>query len=414
MKSEWKVVILKDIIEFNPRESIKKASIAKKIPMEALSPLQRKIEFVKIENFTGGVKFRNGDTLMARITPSLENGKTAFVDVLNEDEVAFGSTEFFVLRAKQDKILPKYLYYISISNDLRNRAIKSMTGTSGRQRAQKESILDYEIFLPRLDLQKKIVSILDSLDSKIELNNQMIATLEELASTLFKRWFVDFEFPDENGNPYKTSGGKMDESEFGEIPEGWEVGKLSDIGEIIGGGTPSKKKEEYFKEGTISWITPKDLSEKKNVFISHGKTNITNLGLSKSSARLIPAKSVLFSSRAPIGYIAIASKEVSTNQGFKSVVPKEINQSEFVYLLLKNKVTDIESRATGSTFKEVSGSIMKNLPVIIPDSKSINFFCNVVKCWFSQIENLEQENDSLNDTRNILLPRLLSGEYEVV
>ncbi|MGM0168764.1 type I restriction enzyme, S subunit [Enterococcus sp. AZ135] len=268
--------------------------------------------------------------------------------------------------------------------------------------------------IPSMKEQISIVKILDSLTNKIELNNQIITTLEELAATLFKRWFVDFEFPDENVNPYKTSCGKMTESELGEIPEGWEVGKLSDIGEIIGGGTPSKKKEEYFKEGTISWITPKDLSEQKNVFISRGKTNITNLGLSKSSARLIPAKSVLFSSRAPIGYIAIASKEVSTNQGFKSVVPKEINQSEFVYLLLKNKVTDIESRATGSTFKEVSGSIMKKFPVIIPDSKIINIFCSIVKCWFWQIENLEQENDSLNDTRNILLPRLLSGEYEVV
>lgn len=305
----------------------------------------------------------------------------------------------------KSQVEPYYLYYLLSSLELN----KYTTGSA--QPLINQNILNsFNLKLPMIDDQKAIAKFLYSLDTKIELNNQMIGTLAELASTLFKRWFVDFEFPDENGYPYKSSGGKMTESELGEIPEGWEVGKLSDIGEIIGGGTPSKKKEEYFKEGTISWITPKDLSEQKNVFISQGKTNITNLGLSKSSARLIPAKSVLFSSRAPIGYIAIASKEVSTNQGFKSVIPKEINQSEFVYLLLKNKVTDIESRATGSTFKEVSGSIMKNFSIIIPDSKIINIFSSIVKCWFRQIENLEQENDSLNDTRNILLPRLLSGE----
>ncbi|HAR1441191.1 TPA: restriction endonuclease subunit S, partial [Enterococcus faecium] len=226
---KYKKVKLKDIIFFNPKETIKKNQLAKKIPMDALIPFTRKVGYYEVKEFNSGTKFRNNDTLMARITPCLENGKTAYVNILNEDEIAFGSTEYFVLRADENYILPKYLYYISISDKLRNVAIKSMTGTSGRQRAQKESILDFEIELPSISIQKKVLSILDSIDSKIELNNQIISNLEELASTLFKRWFVEFEFPDENGNPYKSSGGKMVYSELGEIPEEWEIIKLSDL-----------------------------------------------------------------------------------------------------------------------------------------------------------------------------------------
>ncbi|MGX7126012.1 restriction endonuclease subunit S [Enterococcus viikkiensis] len=259
----------------------------------------------------------------------------------------------------------------------------------------------------------QIVECLSSLDSKIELNNQMIATLEELAATLFKRWFVDFEFPDKNGNPCKFSGGKMVDSELGEIPEGWQNGTLSDIGEIVGGGTPSKKMIEYYIEGNIPWITPKDLSEQKNTFISNGKTNITELGLKKSSAKMIPEKSVLFSSRAPIGYIAISTQPVSTNQGFKSIIPKKSKHYSFVYLLLKSQVNNIESRATGSTFKEVSGTIMKNFPIILPKESILNDFSKLTDSIFKLILNLEVNVNNLEQTRNLVLPKLLSGELEV-
>lgn len=259
----------------------------------------------------------------------------------------------------------------------------------------------------------QIVECLSSLDSKIKLNNQMIATLEELAAILFKRWFVDFEFPDENGNPYKSSGGKMVDSELGEIPEGWEVGTLSDIGNIVGGGTPSKKILEYYEGGEIPWITPKDLSDQKNVFISKGKVSITPLGLQKSSAKMIPEKSILFSSRAPIGYIAISRQPVSTNQGFKSVVPKNSRWSVFIYLLLQYSVINIESRATGSTFKEISGTAMKNFPIITPTKLIIDEFSKTVNPIFHKIDYLEKEVRSLEKVKNILLPKLLSGEIEV-
>ena len=205
----------------------------------------------------------------------------------------------------------------------------------------------------------------------------------------------------------------MVDSELGEIPEGWENGTLSDIGEIVGGGTPSKKMIEYYIEGDIPWITPKDLSEQKNTFISNGKTNITKLGLKKSSAKMIPEKSVLFSSRAPIGYIAISTQPVSTNQGFKSIIPKKSKHYGFVYLLLKSQVNNIESRATGSTFKEVSGTIMKNFPIILPKENILNDFSKLTDSIFKLILSLEVNVNNLEQTRNLVLPKLLSGELEV-
>ncbi|ETT94181.1 restriction endonuclease subunit S [Enterococcus faecalis] len=410
---KYKQVKLKDVIFFNPKETIKKNQLTKKIPMDALIPFTRKVGYYEVKEFSSGTKFRNNDILMARITPCLENGKTAYVDILNEDEVAFGSTEYFVLRANENYILPKYLYYLSISDGLRNIVIKSMTGTSGRQRAQKEAVLDFEIELPSISIQKKVLSILDSIDSKIELNNQIISNLEELASTLFKRWFVDFEFPDENGNPYKSSGGKMDDSEFGEIPECFQVKKLSDIADVIGGGTPSKKVKEYFEDGNISWITPKDLSINKNIFIDRGKTSITRLGLNKSSAKLLPKNSILFSSRAPIGYTAISKNELATNQGFKSLIALDGIPYQFIFHFIRNNVSKFESIATGSTFKEVSGTAVKNFKIVLPTEEVLQNYADVTSPLFKKIKIVEEENNILTELRDSLLPKLLFGEIEL-
>ncbi|MGO1760072.1 MAG: restriction endonuclease subunit S, partial [Mammaliicoccus vitulinus] len=262
--------------------------------------------------------------------------------------------------------------------------------------------------------QKAISSILKFLDKKLELNKKIIANLEELSQTLFKRWFVDFEFPDENGNPYKSSGGEMIDSELGEIPERWSLGNFENLGKIVGGGTPSKKVSEYYtKQKEIPWITPKDLSKNKNTYIYHGEQDITELGLNKSSAKLINKDSVLFSSRAPIGYIAIAGQEVTTNQGFKSIeVDKNINPY-YVFFLLKYKLPIIEQTASGSTFKEISGKGMKSIPIILPIIETINKYGNIVESYFEKIKVLEKENQKLIQLRNTLLPKLMSGEIEI-
>lgn len=387
--STWTQVRAADFIDFNPRLSIKKGAIATKIAMDKLQPFTKKIPMTEKAEFAGGSKFCNGDTIMARITPCLENGKTAFVDVLDDGEVGFGSTEFIVLRAKKGISDPQFVYYLATSPVFRNIAIKSMVGSSGRQRVQQSVLDELELTAPPLQEQERIGSFLAMLDEKIALNNKINDNLELQAQAFFQELFVD------NADPE------------------WAIGTISDLGAVVGGSTPSKAKPEYYTETGIAWITPKDLSINKSKFISHGENDITELGLKNSSATIMPEGTVLFSSRAPIGYIAVAAGEVTTNQGFKSIVPKPEIGTAFVYYFLKHNLPIIEGMASGSTFKEVSGSTMKGVPAVIPDTDTIarfNDFCTPI---FAQQRILEEQNQSLAVLRDNLLPKLMSGEIDV-
>ena len=165
--------ILNDAIDINPREALRKGEIAKKVSMDKLQPFCRDVPEYELTAFSGGTKFRNGDTIMARITPCLENGKTAMVNVLDDDEVGFGSTEFIVFRAKEGVTDPYYVYYLVTSPRIRDIAIKSMVGSSGRQRVQTDVVKNIEIDLPDLETQKQVASVLKALDDKIALNNKI-------------------------------------------------------------------------------------------------------------------------------------------------------------------------------------------------------------------------------------------------
>ena len=314
------------------------------------------------------------------------------------------SNDVLVFVVKDKRILDsRFLFYCLSNDEFFNYVMAGAKGTK-MPRGDKGAILKYPVHLPTLSEQKAIAATLSALDDMIELNNQINKTLEEMAQAIFKSWFVDFE-------PFKD--GEFEESELGLIPKGWRVGKLSDVGEIIGGGTPSKSKPEYYSEIGIPWITPKDLSINKNKYISRGEIDISELGLRESNARLMPKGTVLFSSRAPIGYIAIAKNAVTTNQGFKSVVPFENISSEYIYLLLKNSINEIESRATGSTFKEISGGEMKKVPIILPPKEIIRKFNEIATTLGKTQASLEDENNILMSIRDTLLPKLMSGEIRV-
>lgn len=382
---------LADIAEFNPKETIKKGTVAKKIAMDKLRPFCRDIPEYELAPFIGGAKFRNGDTIMARITPCLENGKTAKVNVLETGEVGFGSTKFLVFRANKNITDEDYLYYLVCSPIVRDIAIKSMIGSSGRQRVQTDVVQNIEIDLPSLGNQKRIGNLLRSLDDKIELNNKINANLEQQAQALFKAWFVDF----------KPFGGKM--------PDDWRRGTMADLGMVVGGSTPSKSKAEYYTENGIAWITPKDLSVNKEKFIFRGEKDITELGLKSCSASVMPEGTVLFSSRAPIGYMAIATGEITTNQGFKSIVPNRQIGTAYVYYFLKSSLPIIEGMASGSTFKEISGSTMKQVPALIPDSNMLSKFNRYCEALFAQQRVVESQNRLLSSLRDCLLPKLMSG-----
>ena len=213
--------------------------------------------------------------------------------------------------------------------------------------------------------------------------------LVELSATFFQELFIN------NANPM------------------WQISTISDLGTVVGGSTPSKTKPEYYTNNGIAWITPKDLSINKSKFISHGENDITELGLKNSSATVMPKGTVLFSSRAPIGYIAIASNEVTTNQGFKSVIPYSEIGTAFVYFFLKHSLPVIESAASGSTFKEISGSAMKNIPAIIPDRNTLDQFNSFCAPIFAQQKILEEQNHSLAMLRDSLLPKLMSGAIDI-
>lgn len=243
--------------------------------------------------------------------------------------------------------------------------------------------------LPSLQEQRRIASIVETLNDKIENNIKINDNLEQQAQSYFQELFVDDADPE------------------------WTTGTISDLGAVVGGSTPSKAKPEYYTESGIAWITPKDLSINKSKFVSHGENDITELGLKNSSAAIMPEGTVLFSSRAPIGYIAIAAGEVTTNQGFKSVVPKPEIGTPFVYFFLKNTLPVIEGMASGSTFKEVSGSTMKNVPAVIPDAETLAKFSDFCAPIFAQQRILEEQNQSLATLRDNLLPKLMSGEIDV-
>ena len=292
------------------------------------------------------------------------------------------------LRPNEEVLDRNYLYYFLISNFAQNQ-FKAIATGSVVNNLKTETVKAIKIFLPPLKIQKKIANYLDDIDEKIELNNAINNNLEQQAQAYFDKLFII------NADP------------------NWAKCTLSDIGSVIAGGTPSKSKPEYYANQGIAWITPKDLSVDKSKFISRGENDISELGFSKSSATKMPAGTILFSSRAPIGYIAIAQNEVTTNQGFKSVIPNENIGTPYAYFLLKNLLPIIEGMASGSTFKEISGAAMKSVPTVIPDANTIQLFSNFCEPIFKEQEVLESENKHLSVLRDSLLQKLMSGEIDV-
>ena len=296
--------------------------------------------------------------------------------------------DMIALRADRTKIYPKYLFAVLRSREIQQQIYNTNVGDV-IPHFKKQFMNQLLIPLPDRAMQETIGDLYYVLSLKMEHNRKINDNLEQQAQTLFQKLFV------ENVN-FK-----------------WRKGTISDLGTVVGGSTPSKSKPEYYTEHGIAWITPKDLSVNKSKFIAHGENDITELGLKNSSASIMPEGTVLFSSRAPIGYIAIAAGEVTTNQGFKSVVPKAEIGTPFVYYFLKNALPTIEGMASGSTFKEVSGSTMKDVPALIPDSETLAKFNEFCGPLFGQQQMLERQNQSLAALRDSLLPKLMSGEIDV-
>lgn len=303
-----------------------------------------------------------------------------------------------------------YLSLLDLSHLDSGSALPSMT---------KSAYYDVEVKLPDYSIQKQISSILSSLDKKIELNNKINQKLEAMAKMIYEYWFVQFDFPDANGKPYKSSGGKMiyNEELKREIPEGWGVKKFEDLADIIGGSTPSKAEPNNFSSSAIPWLTPKDLSlNTMNKFISRGAIDVTDAGVRSASLRMLPKGTILLTTRAPVGYMAIARNPVTTNQGFKSFVPKSNlgYTSEYLYYLIKVNMDLIKKNASGSTFKEISGSVIKSLKTVSAPKQIIDEYTKIIKPIFDKQNLLEQENHKLTWLRDWLLPMLMNGQVKVL
>ena len=356
--------------------------------------------FITEEGLQAGSKIAKKDSILLLTRGSGLFNRIPVCYVVSD--VAYNQDVKNIVLKQEDVTSIKFLYYWLYGN---KELLSSMLETTGigAGKIDTKRFLNLSISLPSQKEQARYIHLMDLLFDKIELNRRINANLEAQAQALFRSWFVDFE-------PFRD--GPFVDSELGKIPQGWKVGTLSEIGDVIGGGTPSKIVSEYYTDNGIAWITPKDLSTNNCKFTSKGETDISELGYKNSSAKLMPRGSVLFSSRAPIGYISIAKNEICTNQGFKSIVPKKAGTC-FIYYFLRNNTSKIESMASGSTFKEASGGLMKSLEVIIPSNKILTAFEEAIQPLFNMQEHNEDENARLSALRDTLLPKLMAGEINL-
>lgn len=315
----------------------------------------------------------------------------------------------------QNGINPRYVSHFLKLGHIKKQINHASVGSTMAS-LNTDILKDIFIMLPDIGTQNDIERILSALESKIELNTAICTELESMAKTLYDYWFTQFDFPDENGKPYRSSGGDMvwNEQLKRKIPKGWGVGNLGDLGTITSGGTPSTGNDAYYTDKGIAWITPNDLSGNEHLmFFSHGERDVTQEGLKNSSAVLMPVGTVLFSSRAPIGYISIAENEVCSNQGFKSIVPNKGYGSYFVYYTVKTNTPAIAQQGVGTTFKEVSRDTMERFQIVLPPIDVATQFEDLLNASLEKRRILEHENRELTKLRDWLLPMLMNGQAVV-
>ena len=262
--------------------------------------------------------------------------------------------------------------------------------------------------------QNKIVAVLQGLEKKIALNRQINQNLEAMAKQLYDYWFVQFDFPNEEGKPYKSSGGEMvwNEKLKRDIPASWKTKAIEDIADVYNGATPSTVNEQNYG-GDIVWITPKDLSDQKQKFVYQGERNISQAGYNSCSTHLLPPNTILMSSRAPIGLLSIAKTELCTNQGFKSFVPKAENISTYLYYYLNIHIKQIEQLGTGTTFKEVSREDVLKFPILKPSDAILGLWEKRVSALNNKQFVIQKENEFLTKQRDEFLPLLMNGQVSV-
>lgn len=388
MRSDWKLKKLSDIADFNPKESLSKGTIAKKVAMDKLQPFCRDIPGYEMESYTGGTKFRNGDTIMARITPCLENGKISKVTILNKNEVGFGSTEYIVFRAKEG-FDEDYLYYLVCSPEVREPAIKSMVGSSGRQRVQTDVLQNLEILVPSYEEQRIIGAVLKGLDDKIALNNRINDNLLQQAQSVFMHKFKD--------NDSTTPA------------------TIADVALNVTDGVHNTVKDD--PEGQYLLLSCKNIKG-GSLSIGASERRINSETFEKLRHRTKLAKGdVLISSVGTVGELLLLNTEPSNYEFQRSVAivkpNPEIVSSVYVYESLVAQRAELINAAHGAVQQCLFISDISGFPIGIPDSDDLRSFNEVVIPMFDAISANEAENMRLEALRDALLPKLMSGELDV-
>jgi len=428
----WRKINIGKAIAFNPAESIAKGSIAKKIPMASLTEFQRKINSYELSEYKSGPKFRNCDTLLSKITPCLENGKTAYVDILQEDEVAFGSSEFIVLRST-DQTDSEFVYYLAISPTFRKRAISCMEGTSGRKRVNENTLKYYELPFPELNEQKQIAKVLSDLDAKIEVNNKINAELEALAKTIYDYWFVQFDFPtsadyaasvekpEMTGKPYKSSGGKMvyNEELKRKIPEGWEVSTLENNIEFkrgisytskstaSGEGIPMINLKSFNLDGSyrIDGLKYYNGKVNKNKYINSGDLLIAITDVTRNAD--IIGKGIIVPSIGDDQMVASCDiSSVICNEKLNKHYLRHLFNSEYYHNYIKHF-------ASGTLVLHLDLNGVNWYKDVIPPINLQDKFGQLVDKYHSKGELIRKENQKLSELRDWLLPMLMNGQVRV-
>ena len=395
MMSEWRTIRAADFIDFNPRLNLKKGAITTKVAMDKLKPFTKKIPETEKAEFNGGAKFCNGDTVMARITPCLENGKTAYVDMLDDGEIGFGSTEFIVMRAKAGISDPQFVYYTAINPTFRNVAIKSMVGSSGRQRVQQSVLEELELSVPGLDEQRRIGAFLAELDEKIALNNKINDNLEQQLRTIFKAEFTD--------NPELEN--------ITQIP-------LSELCHVVTKGTTPTTLGKPFVESGINFIKAESIlddhsiDKSKFAFIDEE----TNALLKRS---IIHAGDVVFTIAGTLGRFALIDENVlpaNTNQAV-AIIRADIEKvlPEYIYTCFIGEWhTDYYAKRVQQAVQaNLSLTTIKSLPIPLLDEAKMSEYLSLILPLIKAIKTNEAQNEKLAALRDNLLPKLMSGEIDV-
>ena len=416
---------------------------------DSLYPVFEKVRFVSDDTYKNWFRGHPnaGDIIfVCKGSP----GRVAWV----KEPVSFCIAQDMVaIRADQRLVDPMFLFSLLRSEQVINKINNMHVGTL-IPHFKKGDFKNLYLSIPRnLKIQRAIGLFYFSLSEKIEKNKEINQTLEQMAQALFKSWFVNFEpvkakmavleaggsqedatlaamtaisgknadalavFEREHPEQYAELKATaelfplaMQDSELGEIPEGWTLSEIGAQIDIAGGATPSTKTPDFWDNGDIHWTTPKDLSNVKDKILLHTERKITKAGLGKISSGLLPVNTVLMSSRAPVGYLAIAKVPVAINQGYIAMKCNKELSPEFVLQWCSANMLEIISRASGTTFAEISKKNFNPIPLVKPPLELVKNYTKQVSAIYSLIENTMRENNSLTELRDTLLPKLLSGE----